>query len=323
MRNIVKTFIKYPFYANLVIAVILMAGSYSMVNMKKSFFPESTSKNITVTVFYPGASPKEMEEGITMRVEKAIRGIVGIKEVNSNSSENMASVVITTTGEYDLDETLAEVKNAVDGISSFPVDAERPIVFKQRNRTMAVFSAISGDVDLMTLKRLADNIEDDFLASGIMSQVDIAGFPDIEISVEVSEQNLLRYGLSFDEIERAIALNNRDISAGQIKSDKEEIMIRSRARKIDPNDIADIIIRANPDGTNLSVRDVATVKLQFADVPAESFMNGVQSVSININKLPVEDLDEISKFIRNYAEEFNEMHSSVKMEKQTSSQTYI
>ena len=314
MKNIIKTFIKFPFYANIVIFVLLVAGIFSYLSMKKSFFPEFSSRNITVSVFYPGASPKEMEEGVTMRIENSIRGLVGIKQVTSTSSENMAAVNIETTGEYDLDETLAEVKNAVDGISSFPVSAERPVVFKQRNRTFAMFMAISGDVDLQTLKKLAYDIEDDFLASGYMSQVTITGFPSLEISVEVSEENLLRYGLTFSELERAIAMNNQDISGGQIKSDYEEILIRSRSRSIDPEDIANIVLRANNDGTRLTIRDVATVKLQFEDVPGESYMNGKQSVSFQINKLPEEDLKLISDFVHQYVEDFNHQHSSVQME---------
>ncbi len=314
MRNLVRTFIKYPFYANIIIFVLILGGGIAILSMKKSFFPETTSRNITVSVFYPGASPKEMEEGVTMRIENSIRGLVGIKQVTSTSSENFASVVIETTGEYDLDETLAEVKNAVDGISSFPVNAERPVVFKQRNRTMAMFMALSGDVDLLTLKNLASDIEDDLMASGFISQLTITGFPNIEISVEITEETLLRYGLTFAEIERAIYLNNQDISAGQIKSENEEILIRSRARSIDPNDIAEIILRANTDGTHIRVRDVATVKLQFEDVPGQSFMNGKQSVSFQINKLPEEDLESISDFVNQYVEDFNNKHESVQLE---------
>lgn len=153
-----------------------------------------------------------MEEGITIRVEEAIRGIVGIKEVNSTSSENISRVTITTTGEYDIDETLMEVKNAVDGITSFPVDAERPIIFKQRSSTFAIFMGLSGDCDKVTLKKYADEIEYDLYNSGIMSQITVGGYPDLELSVEISEENLLRYNLSFDEVSRAIAQNNLDIS---------------------------------------------------------------------------------------------------------------
>ncbi len=292
---------------------MIVVGTISVLSMKKSFFPEMSEKNIFVTVYYPGASPKEMEEGITIRVEEAIRGIVGIKEVNSTSSENVSSVNITTTGEYDIDETLMEVKNAVDGITSFPVDAERPIVFKQRSVTFAIFLGLSGDADMLTLKKYADEIEYDLYNSGIMSQITVGGYPDLEISVEISEENLLRYNLSFDEISRAIAQNNLDISGGQIRSDKEEIMIRSRSRTVEPEEIEQIIIRANPDGSYLRIADVGEVKKQFADVASQSLMNGKPSISFNINKLPEEDLSEISAYCKNLVEEFNATHTDAQL----------
>ena len=143
MKKIITPFVKYPFYANIIIAFIILIGGFSLMSMKKSFFPERKSRIIIVTVAYPGASPKEMEEGITTRIEEAVRGIVGIKEMNSTSSENFARVTVETTGEYDLDETLMEIKNAVDGISSFPSAAEKPIVFKRRSRTQAAYIALS------------------------------------------------------------------------------------------------------------------------------------------------------------------------------------
>lgn len=305
MKKIVTTFVKYPFYANMVIVVIVLSGIIGLSSMKKSFFPERSARDITVSITYPGASPKEMEEALTVRIEEAIRGIVGIKEVNSTSSENFAMVRITTTGEYDLDETLTEVKNAVDSISSFPVDAEKPIVFKQRSITRAMFMGLSGDVDLITLKKHAQKIEGDLLRSGVISQVNIFGYPPLEISVEVTEQNLLRYNLTFDTIARAISNNNRDISAGLIKSKEEEILIRSRTRSVSPDKIGNIILRANPDGSQLRIRDVATVKTKFADVTQSSFMNGKQAVYFQVSKLPEEDLDDISTYVNTYVEEFN------------------
>ncbi len=281
--------------------------------MKKSFFPEISEKEIFVTVFYPGASPKEMEEGVTIRVEEAIRGIVGIKEVNSTSSENVSTVQITTTGEYDIDETLMEVKNAVDGITSFPVDAEKPIVYKQRQATFAFFLGLSGDISKIKLKEYADQIEYKLYNSGIMSQITVGGYPQLEISVEIPEETLLRYNLTFNEVISAISQNNLDISGGQIRSDDEEIMIRSRNRTTAPEEIEEIIIRANPDGTFLKISDVGEVKLQFADVASESMMNGKPSISFNINKLPEEDLGEISAFCKNLVKEFNENHTDAQL----------
>lgn len=263
---------------------------------------------------YPGASPKEMEEAITVRIEEAVRGIVGIKEINSTSSENRTAVRITTTGEYDLDDTLMEVKNAVDGINSFPVDAEKPVVFKQRVQTRAMWIGLSGDVDLHTLKMHANRVENDFLASGIVTQLTIFGLPALEISVEVTEENLLRYNLTFDEISRAISRNNRDISAGMIRSQEEELLIRSRARSVDPNMIGNIVLRANTDGSLLRIRDIGTVKNKFADVANRSLMNGKQAVYLQVLKLAEEDLQEISKYCVNYVNKFNAKNQGVKMQ---------
>ncbi len=314
MKKLITTFVKYPFYANLLIAILLLAGGFSLLSMKKAFFPERKSTFLRVTVSYPGASPKEMEEGITTRIEEAIRGIVGIKEFSSTSSENFSRVDIETTGEYDLDETLMEVKNAVDGISSFPIDAEKPIVFKRRTTTWAARLGLSGDVDLITLKKYANQIEEDFLASGVMSQINVGGYPALEISVEVTEEDLLRYNLTFDQISRAISSNNRDVSAGMIKSQDEEILIRSRSRSVDPNVIGDIILRANEDGSFLRIRDIAEVKMKFADVSNKSYINGKQGIFFMINKLSEEDLQAISEYIHGYIKEFNAKHDHVRLD---------
>lgn len=313
MKKIVSIFVKYPFYANIIIFVILLVGTISFMNMKRSFFPDVKEKIISISVAYPGASPKEMEEGITVRIEESIRGIAGIKEVTSTSSENFANVQIETTGEYDIDETLMEVKNAIDGITSMPVDAEKPVVSKIRSRSMAMYVGLFGDTDLITLKKYADEIENDFYNSGVISQINISGYPALELSIEVSEENLLRYNLTFDEIARAINQNNLDISGGQIRSDEEEMMIRSRYRSVDPKVIEQIVIKANNDGSEVRVIDIGEVKLQFADVANQSYMNGIRSISIQINKLPEEDLAEISKFVNEYVQKFNVTHTDAQL----------
>ena len=313
MRKILETFVKYPFYANLVVGVVLLAGFFSYVNMKKAFFPERPTRMIYVSVAYPGASPKEMEEGIAVRIEEAIRGIPGIKEMSSSSSENFCRVSIETTGEFDIDVTLQEVKNAVDGITSMPVDAERPIVFKNRSTTPAIRLGLSGDADLMTLKKLAYKIEDDFLASGKMSQISISGFPSTEISVEISEENLLRYGLTLGDVSGAISRNNRDVSGGEIRNDDYTLIIRARNRTLDPTDLGNIVIRTQENGKIVRIHDVATVRYQFQDIPQGTWINGLPGISISINKLITEDLEEISQYVNNYADEFNQTHKNAEI----------
>jgi multidrug efflux pump subunit AcrB len=317
MKKIIEQFVAYPIYANLIIAFVILAGGLAMMNMNKAFFPETESRMITVSVFYPGASPVEMEEGVTSRIEEAIRGLIGIKEINSTSVENSARVMIETTGEYDINETLQEVKNAVDGISSLPTAAERPIVAKQRSRAMGITLNVVAekgyDVDLMTLKKYAQQVEEDFYNSGVISQISLSGYPTLEIAVEISEENLLRHNLTFDEIARAIQNNNQDVSGGQIRSDEEELLIRLRSRSSDPNKIGDIILKANPDGSFLHIRDVAEVKKKFAENSNKSWINGQPAVTINVEKLPEEDLEAITDFARDYQEKFNEGNNGVKL----------
>jgi multidrug efflux pump subunit AcrB len=313
MRKIISTFVKFPFYANLVIAFIVIGGWLSLSNLKKSFFPELSSRIISISVYYPGASPVEMEEGVTTRIEESVRSIVGIKEITSMSSENSSRVTIETTGEYDIDETLMEVKNAVDGISAFPSAAERPVVFKQRPRARALYLSLSGTDDLFTLKEYAYRIEDDFLNSGIISQMTLRGAPTPEISVEVLESDLLRYNLTLSEVANAIWNNNRDISGGQIKSSSEEILIRLRSRSTDPNVIANIPLRGTPSGGFLRIRDVATVKKKAPINFYPAFRGSKPSITFAIDKIPEEDLEEMDEYVKDYITRFNEENPGVKL----------
>jgi len=317
MKKLVEKFVQYPIYANLTIVIVILAGVFAYTSMNKSFFPETESRFISISVFYPGASPVEMEEGVTSRIEEAVRGLIGIKEINSTSTENRTSVSLETTGEYNINEVLMEVKNAVDGISSLPSAAERPIVSKRRSRAMGLYMSLTpeegADVDLMALKEYGQRVEEDFFNSGVMSQISLDGYPQPEISVEINEEDLLRYNLSFDDIIRAIQANNQDVSGGQIKSEKEELLIRLRSRSTDPNKIGNIIIMGQADGGYLRIRDVAEVKKKFADTSSKSWINGREAVTIRVEKLPEEDLEAITDFAEDYMEEFNAKNSGVKL----------
>ena len=152
------------------------------------------------------------------------------------------------------------------------------------------------------------------MASGVVSQVGINGVNPLEISIEVSEQDLARYGITFDQVANAVRLNNRDISAGSIKASTEEILIRSRAKETDAALIADIVVRSNKEGSDLLLKDIATITEQYADQPNKALLNGKQAVFIEVRKLENEDLQEISVVVNDYVEEFNSTHSGIKLE---------
>ena len=244
MRKIVEFFVRYPIWANAILVIIIIFGVLGYLSINKSFFPELPPNKIAVRVTYPGASPEEMEEGVTIKVEESLKGITGIEEVTSTSSENSATISIETRDDYDSDEELAEVKNAVDGIPSYPVGAEPPIVTKDRGgfSSSAAFLTLKGPADLKALKQKAEQIEDDMLNSGEISQVDIFGYPPLEISIEVNEATLQRYDLTFAQVANAVRFNNRDISGGSIKTLEEEIRIRANSQEYAPEEIGRIIL---------------------------------------------------------------------------------
>lgn len=315
MKNILSQFVKFPFYAKLVMLVFILLGGLSLVKMRKATFPLVESKVISVSVSYPGATPKEMDEGVTALVENSIRGISGIKEFSSQSREGFASVTITALNGYNMDELLSDVKNTVDGISNFPSAAERPIVAKSRAMDIAMFMSLkSDDGNVLNLNTMANRIEDDLLATGFISQITIRGVPsNLELAVELDETQMRRYGLAFSDIQNAISLNNLDVSGGTVRNPREQIKILSRQRSVEPEDISKIVIKATSTGRVLTIGDVATVKLQVPEDPTTGFVDKLPAVTFQIQKLGTEDLQLISDFLNNYIKEFNEADNGYKM----------
>ncbi|MCP4521373.1 MAG: efflux RND transporter permease subunit [Cytophagales bacterium] len=312
MKGLISYFAKHPIWANVTMGFIVVLGIISTIILKRSFFPERPIKNIFVDVAYLGASPEEMEEGVVIKVEEALKGIKGVEEVSSTASENTAQIKVVCKKQYDIDELLSDVKNAVDQISSFPENAEKPKVYKEKPLGSSIFLSLynTGENDLMALKYTADQIENDFLNSGVISQVVVTGIPALEISIEISESKLLKYGININQISQAVAKNNRDISGGSIKSTDEEILIRSRNKSVLENDIKNIIVKASEGGGIIRIKDIASVKQQFAESPQKTIFNGQQAIGINIFKLPEEDIIKITDFVKDYIEEHNQTHET-------------
>ncbi|MEM6801339.1 MAG: efflux RND transporter permease subunit [Bacteroidota bacterium] len=311
MRNLVAYLTKYSIWSNGIILIVLILGGFSIFNIKKAFFPEVDPNTISVTVVYPGASPEEMEEGVVIKIEEALKSIQGIEEINSTASENTARVYVSVKSGYESEIVLTDVKNSVDRINSFPESAERPVVVNAKPRETAISLILVGDLDLMSLKKYAETMRYDLLASSVISEVTTSGYPEREIAIEVPEETLTRFGLNFDQVANSVRLNNRDISSGSIKTESEEILIRSRAKKNDAEGIGEIIVRSNNDGSILRLKDIAEIREQFSDVPNKRYFNGKPAVTVNVVKFPEENILTITDYVSAYANEFNESNSSV------------
>ncbi len=311
MRAVISFFIKYPIWANAIIIVTALAGLINVFTLNQSFFPELAPNQIYVTVAYPGASPIEMAEGVTTLIEESLIGIEGIKEISSKSSENLSRITIESEEKVDINLLTQEVKNAVDGINSFPVGAERPIVVAQKARGMAGmggtvgFISLVGEGSLEDLKLMSDKVEQELLALDDLSQVEVVGFPPQIIAIDIREHDLLRYNLTFDMISAKIRSQNIDVSAGSVKSNTEELYIRLMNKTTDAEMLKNVVVGAQLDGQLIRLSDVADVRFEFSDIAFKSYVNGRQNATILIKKLNSEHLGKISKAVKGYIKDFN------------------
>jgi len=312
MKELIKNFIKYPVLGNVIVVTVLIFGFFGLRSLKTTFFPQIPSKFIIVQATYPGASPREVEEGIVLKIEDHLKGLTGVERVTSTSSENTGVITVELHTGYPIDVALQDVKNAVDKISYFPVGMEPPVIYKREMMDFAVNFAISGNVDLKTLKKQARKIERDLLNVDGISKITLSGFPAEEIEVGFREDDLRRYRLTFAEAAAAIRKANIRVTGGRIKGVKEELLIRATNKGYFANELKNIVLRSATDGTIVRLGDVADLRDRWADSPNRVYFNGLPAVAIDVNTTNQEDLFFVADYVQHYLKKFNARHQKVK-----------
>ncbi|GAB5465889.1 MAG: efflux RND transporter permease subunit [Candidatus Kapaibacteriales bacterium] len=315
MRGFVKFFIKYPIWTNVLKILIIGAGLIAINSIRASLFPEKESQTINISVVYPGASPEEIEQGVIQKIEDNLKSVLGLDRYQSVSQENSGSLTIEVLEGYDTDEVLQDVKNAVERIVSFPVGMEPPVVSKRAVQEMAMVLALSYEGragDLKSLKALAKEVENDLRGYEGISQVTLGGYPSEEIAIELDESLMQGYGITFDEVSRAISGANLDLTSGTIKTDREEFLIRLKSKEYYGRLFENITVRSATDGRKVRISDIATVYEGFADSPQRTYLNDTLSVTVSVYKLLGEDILQITDDVRAYVEDYNLREDNVK-----------
>ncbi len=314
MKNIISYFIKYHVAVNIIVLTFIVFGIVGALSMKSSFFPLSDSKNISIGVIYPGASPYEIEEGVVLKIETNLKGIIGIDRITSVSRENSANINIEIERGKDIDVLLADVKNAVDRVPSFPVEMEPPIISKIENIRPTINFTISGDkLPLVTLKQYAREIENDLRNLKGISQISLSGFPDQEIEIALRENDLRAYNLSFAEVANAVRQSNILITGGSIKTNKEDYLIRANNRNYYGSELYNLVVRADKSGNIIRLKDIAEVKDTWSENPDRIFYDGDIAIETTINNTNNEDLLATAEQVRNYIKTFNEQHDNINL----------
>ena len=311
MRAIIKYFLENPIVGNTLMFFLFLMGFFGLLRLKSTLLPELDARLITIQLVYPGSSPEEIEEGIIAKIEENLKGLDGIERSTSVSSENFGMVSIEVIKGFNTDLVLRDVKNAVDQINSFPADMERPVIAKREYLSFAINFALSGPVDLRLLKATSRQVEKELLAFDGISKIDISGFPEEEIEISFREEDLQRYQLTFDEALAKIRASNLEVTGGKIKSEQEELLIRAQNKKYYAKDLADIVVKNNPNGGLVYLHQVADLADQWEDLPSRSYLNGDPAVIFTINNTIREDVLEITEVIREYIKAFNQGNSTI------------
>ncbi len=289
--------------ANLLMVLIVVAGLLSIFNIKKEVFPEFSVDMITVTVPYLGASPEDVEKGVILRVEEAIAGVDGIKRLSSTAGEGTGTTVVEVEEYADITEVLDDIKAEIDRIITFPVETEKPVITEIKTRHKVISLVIYGDVSEKILKSLADQVRDDLTAKSNISQISIAGIRPYEISIEVSEETLRRYGFSFDDVANIVRNSSLDIPAGSVKTKGGEILVRTKGQKYFGPEFEEIIILAEKDGTEVRLGDIANVRDDFEDTDLYSRFDGKRAALIQVSRTGEQNVLDIAMTVKEYINE--------------------
>jgi multidrug efflux pump subunit AcrB len=302
---ILRYFVKHPVLGNAILLLLFVFGFFSFQTITTTFFPDVPSGNIIITAAYPGASPLEIEEGITLKIEDNLQGLTGVERVTSTSSENSATINVELQAGHDANDMLQEVKNAVDRVTSFPAGMEQVNIFKMERTDFVISFALSGDVDLATLKTAGQRIERDLLALPGISKVGLSGFPAEEIEISLSETALRSYGLTFQEVAAVISSANIRMTGGTIRGEREEFLIRTDNLGYYAEDLESLVVRTHPNGSTVSLGQVATISDRWADDPNRSYFNARPAVIIEVLKTNQEDMFDIAVQVHEYITDFN------------------
>ena len=302
MNTFIDWFARNPVAANLLMVFLIVSGVFAGLTVKQEVFPEFSLDRVTIDVAYLGAAPEEVESAVTILVEEAIQGSDGIKQITSTAAEGMATVSVELDLGADPRKVVDDIKSNVDAITTFPTEAEKPIIRELTTRQQVVDVAVSGPADELTLKRVAEGVRDDLAGLPEITQVEVIGARPYEIAIEVSEVALRRHGLLFDDVAAAVRRSSLDLPGGSVRAAGGEILLRTIGQAYRGQQYENLMLLTRADGTRLRLADVATVVDGFAETDEASRFNADPAVMVSVFRTGDQGAIEVAAAVHEYVE---------------------
>lgn len=303
--GLIAWFASNPIAANLLMMLILIGGCGSLLVMDKDVFPRFLPHQIDVKAAYPGAGPLEIEESVCIRIEEAIYNLAGVKRLKTEIIEGECNVRVAVLPSYDKNQVMNTIQGRVHALPRLPKGLEK-IEVLPANRIGddgVIWVALHGPADPVTVKRLGDRIQGDL--SQIPGVTRAHNYYDLpyEIAIEVSSERLRQFRVSLNEVTETIRRTSMDLPGGVIKNPMGELLLRVRGKAQDPVSVGNLVVRSNPDGSRVLLRDVAMVKDGLEERLSEWHHNGetAQGWEIHAEK----DSVEVARRVKAYVTEMN------------------
>lgn len=289
--------------ANLLLFVLMIGGLLTAPQLTREVFPSPELDVVMVRIPYPGASPEEVEEGVILAVEEAVRGLEGVKRVRSVADEGEGLVNVELQLGTNRDQMLSEVESEVGRIASFPLDAERPVVSLATLRRQVLSLIYYGDVDENTLRLLVDNARERLLDSDDITYVELSGVRPREISIEVPRDELRRYGMSLQQVAQLVSQGSIDLPAGDLETEVGDVVLRTTERRETARAFESIALIGTRDGSRVQVGDIATVIDGFSEVKQATYYDGKPAARVDVYRVGSEGPVQVAEAVRQFVEE--------------------
>jgi multidrug efflux pump subunit AcrB len=290
--------------ANMLLLMFIVGGFLLAPTIKQEVFPEIELDQIQVSTIFPGAGPLEVEDGIVRPIEQAVSGVDNVKKIRGSASEGRGTVTIELIEGADPDIALNDIKSEVDRITTFPEQAEEPVVSKLTNRQEAISLMIYGDATELALRQHAERIRDELLSQPDISQVELAAVKPYEISVEVSEQTLRAYNLTLNDVAGIIRRASLDLPGGTVKTTGGEVLLRTTEKKYTGSEFSKIVVLTRPDGSEVTLDQIATVNDNFEETDQQAFFDGKPAAMIKVFRVGNQKPTVVAKAVRDFMEAY-------------------
>ncbi|MGV8952576.1 MAG: efflux RND transporter permease subunit, partial [Cypionkella sp.] len=290
MNGIIRWLAEHPLAVNLSALLVLGLGALTALQLPQKSFPEFTLDVVSISTSYPGASAAEIQDSIVRPIEDRLSGIEGIDSITASISEGRGGIAVSFLAGDDRQEKLDEVRTAVEGITTFPDDANDPIIVLANNSTRVLELVVHGDVSESVLKREAERLRDELTLLDQVSLAEVGNVRDYEIRIEIDRDTLWAFGLTLDDVARVVRENSLALPGGSIETDSISIPIRTAGRNLTQSDFESIVIRAGENGGKVLLRDIAAVVDGFEDTALAASFGGERAVSVNVFRVGNEQI---------------------------------